>query len=80
MNNIDYNSGHICPCCGSYRFEGKIGSHDICPICYWEDDLVQTKDPDFAGGANTLSLNQCRENYKVLSVCESNEEIEDVEK
>lgn len=27
-----------------------------CPICFWEDDLVQLRSPDFAGGANRPSL------------------------
>ncbi|WP_244156975.1 CPCC family cysteine-rich protein [Kosakonia radicincitans] len=25
-------------------------------LCKWEDDPVQSSDPGFAGGANTLSL------------------------
>lgn len=90
MNNKDYSSGHLCPCCGYYKFEENIGSHDICPICYWEDDLVQTEDADFSGGANTFSLNQCRENYITMGACAEQfiglvrkptaEEIENVEK
>ncbi|MDU7200952.1 MAG: CPCC family cysteine-rich protein, partial [Enterobacteriaceae bacterium] len=28
--------------------------------CGWEDDPVQSADPDFAGGANSLSLHACR--------------------
>ena len=36
---------------------------DICPICGWEDDVIQTVDPDIKGGANIVSLNQARANY-----------------
>lgn len=44
---------YTCPCCG-YRtldFEPP-GTYDICPICFWEDDGIQFKDPDYVGGAN----------------------------
>lgn len=46
-----------CPVCGEriIHFE-----YDICPICGWELDPVQTDDPDFWGGANNLSLNDFR--------------------
>jgi hypothetical protein len=49
---------NICPCCKKGEIEG-LGDYDICPVCGWEDDPVQRKDPDFEGGANDISLNQC---------------------
>ncbi len=49
-----------CPCCGRYDFKKGPGSHDICPVCNWEDDRVQYEDPDFEGGANKKSLNECK--------------------
>lgn len=45
-----------CPCCGWLVFREPPGSYDICPICFWEDDLVQLRWPDFGGGANGPSL------------------------
>ena len=51
-----------CPVCGNYSFEEK-GAYEICPICGWEDDPVQRREPDFEGGANTLSLNEARRKY-----------------
>ncbi|TPI26884.1 hypothetical protein FJW08_26050 [Mesorhizobium sp. B3-2-1] len=48
-----------CPCCRSLVVS-QPGSYEICPECGWEDDPVQTADPDYAGGANELSLNQYR--------------------
>ncbi|NLG37630.1 MAG: hypothetical protein GX549_06405 [Clostridiales bacterium] len=36
----------------------------MCDVCGWQDDGVQNDDPDFAGGANHMSLNQAREAYK----------------
>lgn len=53
---------HLCPVCGKYMFEDE-GSYDICPYCHWEDDDLQEDDPDYAGGANDLSLNQFKELY-----------------
>ncbi|MCB0698093.1 MAG: hypothetical protein KDC07_12060 [Chitinophagaceae bacterium] len=54
-----------CPCCGYYTFEEPIENHfDICDVCCWEDDGVQLHDPDFWGGANSVSLNEARENFK----------------
>lgn len=55
---------HMCPVCGKYEFEYH-GSFDICPFCGWEDDNLQEAYPDLMGGANTMSLNQMREGYKM---------------
>jgi len=49
-----------CPCCKNKIFT-EHGAYEICPICHWEDDPVQSNDPDYAGGANQMSLNQARE-------------------
>ena len=45
----------MCPICENYTFE-YFG--DICPICGWEHDLVQSFDFDVAGFANQLSANE----------------------
>ena len=47
-----------CPVCGRTVFE-QVGKYEICEVCGWEDDPVQLANPDFAGGANKLSLNEC---------------------
>jgi Cysteine-rich CPCC len=51
-----------CPCCGS-RVLTTLGTYEICDVCGWEDDPLQSADPDYAGGANTLSLNQARREF-----------------
>ncbi len=57
-------SSFACPCC---RFktlhEEPPGTFTICPVCYWEDDDVQFRDPRYAGGANRISLLEARENF-----------------
>ena len=45
-----------CPCCGHRVFGEAPGSYDICPVCFWEDDLSQLRWPDTDGGANVPSL------------------------
>ncbi len=52
-----------CPVCGALMFEYE-DSYDICEECYWEDDLLQKEEPDRAGGANLLSLNQYRKEWE----------------
>lgn len=44
--------------------------YDICPVCFWERDLYQEKNPDYAGGANKVSLNEARKNYSEFGACE----------
>ena len=55
-----------CPCCNYRTLDDGTGSFDICPVCYWEDDYIQRDDPDYRGGANDISLNEARENYKKI--------------
>jgi len=52
-----------CPCCGYLVFDGPPGSYALCPICDWEDDGVQLRFPDLAGGANGPSLIEAQRNF-----------------
>ena len=60
-----------CPC---YRFltlsDQPPGTHAICPVCWWEDDEVQYLDPEFSGGANTVSLREARDNFRSIGAAE----------
>ena len=49
-----------CPCCG----KTMVSEHDICEVCFWQNDPVQLYDPDFSGGANIMSLNEARKAWK----------------
>ena len=55
------NDSCLCPVCKKHVF---TENYEICPICDWENDPVQRKDPDFAGGANKLSLNDAIKEYE----------------
>jgi len=43
----------------------EAGAYEICRVCGWEDDPVQEAQPDYAGSANTASLLQARDNYRL---------------
>ncbi|EPH6925283.1 TPA: CPCC family cysteine-rich protein [Proteus mirabilis] len=51
-----------CPCCGNKTIS-ELGDYEICPVCGWEDDPVQSEDPDFSGGANSNNLNDAKKKY-----------------
>jgi hypothetical protein len=59
-----------CPCCGYRVFEYEPGSHKVCPICYWEDNLVQLRFPLMPGAANHVSLVEGQQNYKRIGAAE----------
>lgn len=54
----------VCACCKIGLIEDDWC--DICSVCGWEQDRVQEKDHDFAGGANDLSLNEHRKRFQKL--------------
>lgn len=51
----------LCPVCGKYFFSE---SYEICPVCKWENDLLQREDENLSGGANKLSLADYRKEYE----------------
>jgi hypothetical protein len=54
-----------CPCCSNLTLnEPPPGTFAICDVCGWEDDDAQFADPTYAGGANAISLNDARANYR----------------
>jgi len=62
-----------CPCCTYLTmWEDSPCSFDICPVCGWEDDLLQSKDPSLRGGANALSLDEARKNFQLTGMADPN--------
>jgi hypothetical protein len=49
----------------------EAGHYDICPVCFWEDDPLQSQNEIFAGGANKMSLREARQNYKLCGAVSS---------
>ena len=67
MQKIKYK----CPCCGYKTLdEEPPGTFDTCPVCFWEDDELQYDNPYYKGGANRVSLNEAKENFKKYGVSE----------
>lgn len=58
-----------CPCCGFFTFEndGDI-NFDYCDVCGWQYDVVAHNNPNISIGANKISLNEARQNYKRFGV------------
>jgi hypothetical protein len=53
-----------CPCCFFLTLlEEPPGTYAICPVCFWEDDLIQYRDPTYDCGANRVSLDLARVSY-----------------
>lgn len=55
-----------CPCCCHVTLSER-GGHEICPVCFWEDDGQDDHDADVVrGGPNRLlSLADARRNFKM---------------
>lgn len=53
-----------CPCCGYLTLSGPPGSYEICDVCWWEDDAVQLRYPEYRGGANAPSLIDAQTNFR----------------
>ncbi|MBL9042027.1 MAG: hypothetical protein JNM83_10525 [Myxococcales bacterium] len=43
------------------------GQYEVCAVCGWEDDPVQSADPSYGGGANAESLQAARVSWKQKS-------------
>jgi hypothetical protein len=56
-----------CPCCFNYYEVDDFGDEryigEICPICYWQYDIVGQEKFTVAIGPNSVSLNKARQNY-----------------
>jgi methionyl-tRNA synthetase len=55
-----------CPCCGFLTLDRR-GYYEVCPVCYWEDDLSSQNE---RSSANKLSLLEARQNFLRLGACE----------
>lgn len=51
---------YTCPVCG----KAAVQEYDICNICGWENDPVQSWKPTLPGGANRMSLEEAKEAYR----------------
>ena len=60
-----------CPCCGYYTHSENLYFFEICEVCFWKYEEAAHNKPNVnIEGANKVSLNKARENYKKYEVCE----------
>jgi hypothetical protein len=64
------SSLYPCPGCGYLVFHRPPGSYAICPICSWEDDADQLRDPTRRGGANGPNLIEAQRTFLTLGAKE----------
>ena len=48
-----------CAVCGA-----PVDPYDICEVCGWQDDDVQSRELDYPGGPNRMTLREAIEAYK----------------
>ena len=70
------DKSYQCPICESFSLD-SYGSYDICPVCDWEDCIGQRHDPDMVIGANWLTLNQAKTNWKEHGVVMTEKDYEE---
>lgn len=54
-----------CPICRSHTF-AVLGDWNVCPVCGWVSDPVQEAMHDDPTGANSISLNEARQNFQAF--------------
>lgn len=68
---MNSNKKYQCPCCGYFTLDPWF-DFEICEVCGWQNDPVQRDKPDYRGGANIMSLNEARENFKKIGAIAEN--------
>lgn len=63
LKMFEYDQLFRCPCCGNKTLSAE-GVYEICNICLWEDDPIQSSEQTFQGGANKISLTEARNNWR----------------
>ncbi|WP_080662722.1 CPCC family cysteine-rich protein [Sinorhizobium meliloti] len=65
-------SNDYCPCC-KHRTLSARAEHEVCPVCFWEDDGQDDADADeVRGGPNGhLSLSAARANYAAFGASDA---------
>jgi len=68
---LDIIAKKPCHCCGYFTIESKEEIiDDICEVCFWQYDIEAHNEPNISMGANNISLNQAKINYKKFAASE----------
>lgn len=60
---------HTCPCCGYRTLETRY-DWEICPVCFWEDDVVETPNSNPYSSCNRMRLSVAQQNFLSFGACE----------
>jgi hypothetical protein len=52
----------VCFICGYRTLDERCG-WDICPVCFWEDDVLVEGDVDKRSPANHMTISEAQANY-----------------
>ncbi len=63
-----------CPCCGNYTHDEELHLFQICEVCFWQYDEVAHEKQNLIIGANHISLDEAKKNYKEFGVCKRGNE------
>jgi len=64
-----YTALVLCPVCGETELK-ELGN--VCPVCGWEHDYLQSYDYEMEDVANNLSVTQTREWFKLKRTLDPN--------
>ena len=55
----------VCPVCQKYVFETESpdGEWDCCPVCGWTEDPLESRNWDYSGGYNGISVVEARKKF-----------------
>jgi len=56
---------HEYPCCKYFSLNENPGAYEICPVCFWMDDPLQSRDTNCIRPTNRMSLNEARNNFRL---------------
>lgn len=58
-----------CPCCDYFTLPSEQ-DHEICPICFWEDEYFGVEEPETPSGANHgFTIREARANFSKFGAC-----------
>lgn len=63
-------TNYTCPACGYMTFSEPPGSDAICPVCFWQDDLVDLEAMYEPMGPNKVSLEEAQINFRAFGASE----------
>ena len=68
---MEQSHQYQCACCDYFTLYEPLGSYDICPVCFWEDDPeIEFDKQDKPSPSNhELTLKEARGNFIKIGAC-----------